>query len=152
MKLSIISFFGLLVVVLMLVPNVLYALYHRDQKNRCNRKWVILLEQIGRYACMTLMILPLGIGEFGFPSVANFLFYLAANGILLLTYWAGWFQYWHQPDREHALPLAVVPVCIFLFSGLALHHWLLLVAAVLFGIGHILVTLENHKENNPSGQ
>lgn len=146
MKFSIISLFGAMILGLMLVPNVLYAMKHKDRKNGCTKVWMNLLEQVGRYCAMALMVLPLGVGEFGFPSVANFLFYAAANILLLITYWAGWLQYARMPDREHALPLVLVPTCIFLFSALALNHWLLMGAAVVFGIGHLLVTLENHKE------
>ena len=46
--------------------------------------------------------------------------------------------------------LTVVPVMVFILCGLTLDYWLLIFAAVLFGIGHIYVTLANsvnkHKE------
>ena len=146
MKLSIISLLGALVVGLMLLPNMVYALKHKGIRNKCQKKWMNLLEQVGRYSCIALMVLPIGKGEFGFSSVSDFLFYMAANAVLLITYWAGWFQYAKYPDREHALPLVLVPSCTFLFSGMALNHWLLMGAAVVFAVGHLLVTLENHKE------
>lgn len=146
MKLSVISLLGAMIVALMLVPNGIYVWKHRIFQNKCTKKWMNLLEQVGRYSCMALMILPIGKGEFGFPSVANFLFYVAANILLLITYWAGWFQYARSPDREHALPMVLVSTCIFVFSAMALDHWLLMAAAILFGVGHLLTTLENHKE------
>lgn len=35
------------------------------------------------------------------------------------------------------MALAIIPICMFLLSGITLRHVLLVVSAVVFGIGHI---------------
>ena len=134
---------GGLVVALILVPNIIYALRCPGGENKCRNVGINLLEQVGRYASMALMILPLGVWKFGFPNVAAMLIYFFGNGILLITYWAFWGLYFRKVTRIRALTLALVPTVIFLLSGLMLRHWLLVAAAVMFGVGHIYVTAQN---------
>jgi len=40
--------------------------------------------------------------------------------------------------------LAVIPVCMFILSGVTLGHVLLIISGVIFGIGHISVTLHEN--------
>ncbi len=101
------------------------------------------LEQIGRYACIILMWLPLLVWEFGFTSIPGAILYLAGNALLLAAYWLLFARYMKKKDAKLALMLAILPTCIFLLSGLTLRHWLLAAFAVLFGIGHIYVTYKN---------
>ena len=49
---SIINIFGLIIVLLILVPNIIYAIRVKDQENKCQNKIMNILEQIGRYGCM----------------------------------------------------------------------------------------------------
>ena len=68
---------------------------------------------------------------------------LGGNGALLAVYWFVYARYLRERTRRRALTLAVVPACIFLMSGLLLRHWLLVVFALLFAVGHIYVTTQN---------
>ena len=138
-----ISVFGAVIVILMLIPNIVYALRNPGEKNNCTSKIMNAIEQIGRYACIVLMWLPLLVWKFGFPSVFEMLLYLFGNGLLLVLYWAVYAAFLKRKTGKRALALAVIPACIFLMSGLLLRHWLLVVSAVLFGIGHIYVTRKN---------
>ena len=38
-----------------MIPNIIYALKNRDEKNLCTNKFMNLIEQIGRYACIFLL-------------------------------------------------------------------------------------------------
>ncbi len=143
MKFGWINLCGAVVVVLMLAPNVVYAIRHKDEKNLCENKWMNALEQVGRYASIVLMWLPLLVWEFGFSGETGMLLYFAGNVILLAAYWAVFAVYMKKKTTGSALALAVLPTCVFLLSGLTLRHWLLVLSAVLFGIGHIYVTLKN---------
>lgn len=138
-----INLFGALIVVLMLIPNIIFALKYKDVENKCKHGFMNCMEQVGRYACMVLMWLPLAVWKFSFRSVAGMLMYLFGNGILLLAYLVTWVFYFKKPARRRALALAILPAVIFLISGVLLRHWLLFIAAVLFGGGHIYVTKEN---------
>ena len=77
--------FGLILVVLLLIPNIIYAVRAKDQHNHCTNKVMNVIEQVGRYSCMFLMVFNIGITEFGFHSVSAFLVYLFGNA-LIYTY------------------------------------------------------------------
>ena len=84
--------FGLIFVILLLIPNIVYAIKFKGKKNLCTNKFMNILEQIGRYACMFLMVFNIGIAEFGFGSVDAFLIYSIGNVLLILSYWIIWIK------------------------------------------------------------
>ena len=67
---------GMAIILLMMIPNVIFALRHRNMENRCKSRFINILEQIGRYGCLILMIICIGLDKFGFGSVEDFLIYL----------------------------------------------------------------------------
>ena len=134
---------GLVQVVLILIPNIIYALKFKNQKNACTNKVMNLMEQIGRYTCMIFMIINVGLTEFGFGGIRLFLIYFLGNIVLLLAYWLIWVLYFIKQTPWKSMALAVLPVCIFLICGISLQHWLLVISAVIFGVGHIYVTRKN---------
>ena len=138
-----INVFGAVIVVLMLIPNIIYALKNKGAENKCENKLMNAIEQVGRYGCIILMWLPLLVWKFGFPSVYEMMLYFFGNGCLLAAYWIVYAAYLKRKTRKRALALVVLPTCIFLLSGLLLRHWMLAAFAVLFGIGHIYVTEKN---------
>ncbi len=138
------NIFGACIVVLMLVPNIVYALRNKGERNLCKNKFMNLVEQIGRYACIVLMWFPLMVWKFGFASKTAMIAYFLGNGLLLLVYWIVFYLYMKERSRRKALVLAIVPSCIFLLSGILLGHWLLVCFAVLFAFGHIYVTIQNN--------
>ena len=139
------NLFGLGIVVLLLIPNIIYIVKFRGVENLCKNRIMNVLEQIGRYASMFLMIFNIGIGEFGFSSVNMFLVYWLGNVILLLAYWIIWFIYMKKQKNWQGLASAIIPTCIFLISGITLRYLLLIISAVIFGCGHIYVTYQNSK-------
>lgn len=145
-----INLFGGIIVVLILIPNIVYALKKQGHVDETSvPKILFVCEQIGRYACMILMWLPLLVWKFGFGSVEELLIYLFLNGILILAYYLGWLRYLKKPSLNNGMVLAVIPAVVFLISGLLLRHWLLVAAAVLFGVSHGWITYITHagKEN-----
>ena len=108
-----------------------------------------ILEQVGRYACMALMILPLLPGlEFGFASVGAMTAWLALPTLILL----GYALLWTQTKKGGAVlyGLAILPALLFFACGLLLRHPALAGAAVLCGAGHALIvreTLRKAEEN-----
>lgn len=144
MEFGFINLCNAVIMLVILVPNWIYAAKGGvDVKAEDPR--LTMLEQLGRYASMALMILPVGVWKFGFPNVLAMLIYLAGNSVLLLTYLIAWGFFLRKKTNCRAMLLAVVPVCIFLLTGLCLHHWLLAGAGVLFGICHISITCRNRK-------
>ena len=146
MKFGWINIFGAAIVVLMLIPNIIYAIKNKDEKNLCKNRAMNILEQIGRYGCIILMWLPLFVWEFGFAGVAQMIIYAAGNSALLLAYFIVYALYFKEKNARRALALAIIPACMFMLSGILLRHPLLIVFAILFAIGHIFVTAKNIKE------
>ena len=138
-----INVFGAVIVVLMLIPNIVYAIKNKGEQNLCTNRFMNVVEQVGRYACIALMCLPLLVWKFGFASVLDMMLYMACNGLLLAAYWITFAFYMKRRSVRLALVLAVLPACIFLLSGILLQHWLLAGFAVVFAIGHIYVTYKN---------
>lgn len=145
-KVGWINFFGLIIMVLILIPNILYAVKFREAKNNCQNKIMNITEQVGRYGSMFLMVFNIGIAELGFFSPEAFVTYLFGNIILLLVYWVIMVLHIKKPGKGKALALAIIPTAIFLMCGITLGHILLIISGVIFGIGHIYVTNENAKE------
>jgi len=143
MKFGWINAFGAGIVLLLLIPNIVYALKNKGEQNRCQNAFMNVIEQVGRYGCIVLMWLPLPVREFGFAGVGAMLLYLIGNGVMLAAYWLVFFFYLKQKNRSRALILAILPACVFLMSGLLLRHWLLVGFAALFAVGHVYVTLKN---------
>lgn len=136
---------GLIFMVLLLIPNIIYAVKFQENSTPCPNRAMNILEQIGRYASMLLMVFHIGIAEFGFSSVNAFLCYLLGNLILLLLYWVIWMMYFIEQSRGKSLALAVIPTLMFLLSGVTLRHILLIISSVVFGIGHIYITYQNSR-------
>ena len=141
-----INAFGAGVVAFILLPNILYAIKYKGEKNLCTNKFMNVLEQIGRYGCIIFMWLPLFVWKFGFRSVSEMLIYVLGNAGLIIAYFTVFALYFKEKTPARAVTLAVLPVCIFLLSGVMLRHPLLAGFAVLFAVGHIYVTVKNFKE------
>ena len=137
------NFFGLILVILLLIPNVIYACKQRNQQNLCKNACMNILEQIGRYGCMFLMVFNIGIAEMGFGSLEAFILYFVGSIIVLLSYWIIWMLYFHKQTYWKQILLAVLPTALFLLCGITMRHYLLVLFAVVFGMAHIYVTNKN---------
>lgn len=119
-----------------MIPNIIYAVKVKDQKNLCKNKFMNVLEQIGRYGSMFLMVFNIGLDKFAFGSVLVFTIYLIGSIVIILAYWVSWILYFRKKTLSRALALAILPTGLFILCGLTLRHYLLLVTAVIFGVGH----------------
>lgn len=144
MQFNFINLMGFIIVAVMLITNIIYGIKFKGLDNKCTNKAMNVIEQAGRYGSMALMVLPLFVWEFGFSSVFMMFVYLLGNGILLFTYLLLWVFYFKKQTMGKAMILAIAPTCIFFLSGVTLYHWALVVAAVIFGVGHIYVTYQNN--------
>lgn len=144
MEFNPINLFGFIIVVIMLIPNIIYGIKFKGLENKCTNKAMNIIEQVGSYGSMALMVLPLFVWEFGFSSVFMMFVYVLGNGILLFTYLLVWVFYFKKQTMGRAMILAIAPTCIFFLSGVTLYHWALVVAAIIFGVGHIYVTYQNN--------
>ncbi|MBO7133836.1 MAG: hypothetical protein J6W06_06750 [Bacteroidales bacterium] len=136
-----INIFGLITIVLILFPNIIYAIKFRVKENKCNCcRSMYILEQIGRYGSIFLMSFNIGIAEFGFASEGHFLAYLIANVTLIIAYYIVYALYFKQQSNWESMALAIIPSCIFLIDGLLLRHYPLVSFAIIFAFSHICIT------------
>ena len=145
MEFNWINLFGGVIVVLMLIPNIIYALKNKEETPEKSNVVIKITEQVGRYACMLLMIVPLFVGEFGFSPIEFMFNYLIGNLILLVFYYIFWVLFAKNKSLDKALALAAIPTLIFINSAISVKHWTLLVFALLFGVSHIYITYKNNK-------
>lgn len=137
--------FGLIIIVLIMLPNIIYFVKHKEEKNLCASKFMNILEAIGRYGCMVLMVFFIGKHEPGFFSKGSFITYLIGNAVLIIAYYVFWIMYFYRRSFAKELVLAIIPAAIFLLSGITLVHVLLIIFAVIFGTGQVYVTAKNRR-------
>ncbi len=110
-----------------------------------SKHWIVnLFEQIGRYGCMALMMLPVCAGgwKFGFRSVPEMLVWICATVLLLGIYTLLWGKK-ANGGASVFYGLALVPAVLFLLNGTLLRHPALITASLVFGFFHFLVVKEN---------
>ncbi|MDF2538536.1 MAG: hypothetical protein K0S76_1557 [Herbinix sp.] len=140
-----INIIGLIILVLMLLPNMIYASRSKEMVNQCHNKGMNFMEQIGRYGSMFLMCFNIGILEFGFRTKEDYTLWIISSSVLLLLYFIFWGLYFERAKKSYAIALAVIPSIIFIFNGYIRQHYLLLIIGVIFSIGHIYVTYQNNR-------
>jgi len=138
------NIFGLIFIVLIMMPNIFYAIKCKDGfANQWQNKSIELLEQIGRFGCFGFMIINIPGTWFGWWSDEAFEVYLLANAILVLAYCIIWMICFKKNTVFRALALSVLPSIVFLFSGIMSRSVLLIVSAVIFAPCHILISYRN---------
>lgn len=145
MVLNLINFIQVAIVWILIIPELLFAI-HKEKRENKKPDAASVTEQFGRYASMLLMVLPLGIWEFGFASPEEMIIYFAGNGILLAVYILLWVLFFKKQSFGKAMALAIINIAVFLLCGILLRHWFLVVFAVIFAIGHIAVTVKKFRE------
>ena len=138
--------FGAVFIVVIMVPNIIYALKCRDGfENKWNNKGVEIVEQIGRFGCFGCMFLNIPGTWFGWWSDEAFAMYLIVNSILIILYCLIWIICFRKNTVFKALALSIIPAVIFMFSGIMSRSVLLIVASLLFAPAHILISYKNVK-------
>lgn len=141
-----INIFGLIFIVIIMVPNILYAIKCKEGfENKWNNKKVEMIEQIGRFGCFGFMIFNIPGTWFGWWSDEAFTIYLIVNVILIMAYCIIWAICFKKNSVFKALALSIIPSCVFLFSGIMMRSVLLIIMAVLFATSHIMISYKNAK-------
>ena len=128
----------------LIVMNVIVA--RKGLSDSFNSKHLIvnIFEQIGRYGCMALMILPVFTRgwKFGFRSVTEMFVWICLTILLLAIYSFLWVK--KANGGVFVLyGLAFVPAVLFLLNGILLRHPALVAASLVFWVFHFLIVKEN---------
>lgn len=141
-----INIFGLVFMVIIMIPNIIFALKCRDGfENRQKNKFIEVLEQVGRYGCFAFMVINIPGTWFGFRSDEAFALYLIVDAVLIIAYCVIWAVCFRKSGVFRALSLSVIPSVIFLFSGIMSRSVLLMISAIVFAPCHILISYKNAK-------
>lgn len=139
-----INIFGLVFMVIIMIPNVIFALKCKDGfENRWENKFVEVLEQIGRYGCFAFMVINIPKTWFGWTSDEAFALYLIVDAVLVTAYCVIWAVCFKKNSVFRALSLSIIPSVIFLFSGIMSRSVLLMISALIFAPCHILISYKN---------
>lgn len=139
-----INIFGLVFMVIIMIPNVIFALKCKDGfENRWENKAVEVLEQIGRYGCFAFMVINIPKTWFGWASDEAFALYLIVEAVLVTAYCVIWAVCFKKNSVFRALSLSIIPSVIFLFSGIMSRSVLLMISALIFAPCHILISYKN---------
>ncbi len=140
------NYYGLAIIAIIMIPNIIYAIKCKDGfENLYKNKVVEIFEQIGRYGCFALMIFNVPYTYFNFWFEYALWVYVGVNGGLCIAYVIFWIVCWKSDGMLKALSLSILPSVIFLFSGVILADIPLIIFAVIFSINHILLSYKNAK-------
>lgn len=137
------NYYGLAVMAIVMIPNIIYAVKHKNDETHYNNKAVVVAEQIGRYGCFALMIFNIPYTYFDFWFDRALTVYLSINGALCLAYLVFWIVCRNSNGKLRALSLSIIPSVIFLFCGIVLAYIPLIVFAVIFAASHISISYKN---------
>lgn len=138
------NIYGLIVIVLIMIPNIVFAMKCKDGfDNLWQNKVVEMLEQIGRFGCFGLMIFNIPYTYFGFWFEGALPVYITVNAVLTAAYCLIWAICFHKNSVFRALALSILPSVIFLFSGIMIYSIPLMITAVIFVPCHILISYKN---------
>ena len=107
--------FGLIFIAVIMIPNVVFAIKCKDG---FDNKWN------NKYVEVTEQVGRLG-----------------CFGFMIINIPGTWFGWW----SDEALALSIIPLMLFLFSGIMSRSVLLIIASVLFAPSHIVISYKNVK-------
>lgn len=139
-----INVYGLVMIAVILVPNIVFAIKCRDGfDNMWHSRFVSAAEQIGRFSCFALMVFNIPGMYGGFASENALHIYLVTDGVLILAYCLIWIICFKNSSMFRAAALSVLPAAVFLFSGIMSRYILLIIAGLIFAPAHILLSCKN---------
>lgn len=139
-----VNFWGLIFVVIILIPNIVFAISCKDGfENRYQKKLVETLEQIGRFGCFFSMFIVVPYMNKGYWFQQGKAIYLILGFLFVGLYCLGWIVFWKENSIRKSLYLSMIPSLLFLESGVVSGNILLLIFAVIFAPCHILISYWN---------
>lgn len=139
---------GLIFVVVLLIPNIIYAVTNKEGfADNYHNKFIKAGEQIGRFGCFILMFIQLPFVTLGYIYDGAQTLYLILGIVLLALYCGGWIVFRKGNSIAKALTLSILPSVLFLESGILTLNIPLIVLSVVFAICHITISCKNTVDN-----
>lgn len=138
------NFIGLIFVVIILIPNIIFAYTNKDGfQNYYNNKIVETLEQIGRFGCFIFMFLTPPFLNLGFKINGAKTAYIITGAILVALYCFGWIVFRKENSVRKSLALSILPSILFIESGVFSLNFPLIALALIFAPCHIIISYKN---------
>lgn len=146
------SFVGLLFLLMLFVPNIIWSKYppkDYEKYSKNENKLFLALERIGE-VLVTIFSLFCAV-TFSFNPILIIAF------VLMILYELYWIRYFRSPRNMsdmycdfYGIPLAgaTLPVIAFLLLGICAGNVLLVISAIILGIGHIAIHFNHKREVN----
>lgn len=135
---------GLIFVVVLLIPNIIYAATNKDGfADNYHNKFVETGEQIGRFGCFILMFIQPSFVTLGYIYDGAQALHLILGIVLLTLYCGGWIVFRKGNSVAKALTLSILPSVLFLESGILTLNIPLIALSVVFAICHITISCKN---------
>lgn len=139
-----INFFGLIIVAVILVPNIIFAIRHKDGfVNLYHNRFVEIAEQIGRFGCFIFMFFtpPFLTEGYCFDKAKKINFTLSV--VLAVLYCLGWIAFRKEESVRKSLVLSILPSLLFVESGILTTNIPLIIISPIFAICHIIISYKN---------
>ena len=130
--------------IVIMIPNVIFSIKNKNHfLNTYSKKSILILEQVGRYGCFTLMCVNIPYFYIGYWFKNAELIYISVNIFLLVAYCTCWIIFWNKNNIAKALFLSILPSLMFLLSGIVTFYIPLIIFALIFAYCHILISYKN---------
>ncbi|MDR1563373.1 MAG: hypothetical protein LBS74_00225 [Oscillospiraceae bacterium] len=145
------SYIGLIFMIMLQVPNILWAKHTQEGYDPSGENKVLLVfERIGQVLCTAAVLLFSDTNPHRFEPWLGWLILSAALMILYECYWVRYFRNptlknFYRPFLGIPLPGAVLPVAAFLLIGIYGKLIWLIAGSVILGIGHIGIHMGHTK-------
>ena len=137
------NYLGLIIVVGLLVPNVIYYFRHQIEEKKNVHPAFVILENVGRYGAMIFMVFNIPYTWFSFFCNEGLLFYVIVNFELLYLYIILFIVFRKKTGLVKTLFLSIIPSIIFIFSGIMIVSIPLMVFGSIFAFAHIYISVKN---------
>ncbi len=147
------SYIGLIFLLMLIIPNLLWTRYRPKGYSPENENRVLLaFERAGQ---VLVVCTALSFSDFNLRPWSLWSLWLAAAGVLMLAYEGWWLRYFNSRQTLEdfygsfcGIPAAgaALPVAAFFLLGLYGRVVWLMLSAVILGIGHIGIHLQHRRE------
>lgn len=128
---------------IIMIPNIVYAVKHKNETTAYHNKAIEISEQVSRYGCFVFMVFNIPYTWIGFYFRYAEIVYIVVNSVFVFAYCLIWLILWEKTGIVKALLLSVIPSLIFMFSGVMIASIPLILFAVIFSFAHVFISVKN---------
>lgn len=142
-----INLYGLVLLVVLMIPNIVYLQKNKTPNIKIKEKPTAeIIEQMSRYGCIIFTLINTGLYEYGFVSQTSIIIWIIVSAVLATAYYVLWFLFFKFGEKLYtAVPMAVIPGFMFVFSGIMMRRWVMVFFSAVFWAAHTYVTYQKYK-------